>query len=58
MYNARNVPKEVAIMQKTIQDLFTQEEWEMFSKNFVPQLLDIADLTLPEGMDGEEAEHE
>lgn len=45
-------------MQKTIQDLFTQEEWEMFSKNFVPQLLDIADLTLPEGMDGEEAEHE
>lgn len=41
-------------MQKTIRDLFTQDEWEMFAKKLVPQLQEISELTLPDCMDPEE----
>ena len=44
-------------MPKTIRDLFTPEEWELFSNNFVPQLQEIAQLTLPEGTNEEESDH-
>ena len=40
-------------MGKTIRDLFTKEEWELFSTRVCDQLQKIADLKLPEEMEQE-----
>lgn len=34
-------------MNKTIQDIFTDEEWELLIGEFLPALQDIAQLPLP-----------
>ena len=40
-------------MSKTIRDLFTKEEWELFGLKTVIQLQQIADLELPEQFEAE-----
>ena len=45
-------------MSKTIQDLFTEAEWELLTQELVPQLNNIASLPVPEDLLTKEAEHE
>jgi|GEM_PF-6335991 len=40
-------------MSKTIRDLFSNEEWEIFAVKIAPQLQQIGDLILPEEMETE-----
>lgn len=43
-------------MNKTIRDLFTEEEWELLAGKLLPELKPIANLPLTQGE--KEAEHE
>ena len=45
--------EEVRKMSKTIRDLFTNEEWEIFAVKIVPRLQQIGDLSLPEELETE-----
>ena len=45
-------------MSKTIRDLFTTEEWELFGMKTAVQLQQIADMELPEDMETEMPEHD
>ncbi len=44
-------------MNKTIRDLFTQEEWEILTEKSVPELCEIEDYPLPDNMTGVEEAH-
>ncbi len=45
-------------MSKTIRDLFTKEEWELFGMKTAVQLQQISELELPEQMEAEVPDHD
>jgi len=45
-------------MNRTIRDLFTEEEWDVFCSELLPELNTIGELPLPDILEKEAAGHE